>query len=203
MAPKIQQPAPAFEADALMPNGTFGKISLSDYRGKYVVLFFYPLDFTFVCPTEICAFSDAKDRFAAEDVEVIACSVDSKFSHLAWTQKPRSQGGLGQMNIPIIADITKQIASDYGVLIEEGDDAGIALRGLFIISPDGILRQMTVNDLPVGRDVDEVLRLVQAFKFTDEHGEVCPAGWRKGKKSMKADPVGSQEYFQSAEESKA
>uniref|UniRef100_A0A6V2QIJ5 thioredoxin-dependent peroxiredoxin n=1 Tax=Heterosigma akashiwo TaxID=2829 RepID=A0A6V2QIJ5_HETAK len=201
---RIQKAAPEFTTDAVMPGGQFGSVSLSDYRGKYVVLFFYPLDFTFVCPTEICAFSDAADRFAAEDVQVLACSVDSKFSHLAWTQKPRAKGGLGPMQIPLLADITKQIAKDYGVLIEEGADAGIALRGLFIIAPDGTLRQSTINDLPVGRNVDEVLRLVQAFKFTDEHGEVCPAGWRKGARSMKADPEGSQEYFQAAsEEAKA
>jgi len=153
-----------------------------------------------VCPTEIVAFSDAKDKFAEVDTEVVACSVDSLFSHLAWTQRPRRQGGLGPMNIPIIADITKKISMDYGVLIEE---EGIALRGLFIINPEGILRQITINDLPVGRDVDEVLRLVKAFKFTDEHGEVCPAGWRPGKKTMKADPQGSLEYFEAADDQKA
>eukprot|EP00640_Fibrocapsa_japonica_P005130 CAMPEP_0113935292 /NCGR_PEP_ID=MMETSP1339-20121228/2461_1 /TAXON_ID=94617 /ORGANISM="Fibrocapsa japonica" /LENGTH=201 /DNA_ID=CAMNT_0000937387 /DNA_START=87 /DNA_END=692 /DNA_ORIENTATION=+ /assembly_acc=CAM_ASM_000762 len=201
MAPIIQKAAPDFSCTALLPDGQFGTVSLSDYAGKYVVLFFYPLDFTFVCPTEITAFSDAVDEFKAMDCEVIGCSVDSEFSHLAWTNIPRREGGLGQMKIPILADLTKKVSSDYGVLIEE---AGVALRGVFIIDGKGVLRQMTVNDLPVGRNVEEVVRLVKAFKFTDEHGEVCPMGWKPGKKSMKADVSGSKEYFAAAaEESKS
>jgi alkyl hydroperoxide reductase subunit AhpC len=192
MVAHVQKPAPAFSATALV-NGEFKKVSLSDYKGKYVVLFFYPLDFTFVCPTEITAFSDKVEEFKKLNTEVIACSVDSVYSHLAWTQIPRKQGGLGEMKIPILADLTKQISKDYGVLIEED---GIALRGLFIIDGKGILRQITVNDLPVGRNVEEILRLVEAFQFTDEHGEVCPANWKKGKKTMKADPSKSKEYFE-------
>lgn len=123
---------------------------------------------------------------------MIGVSVDSKFSHLAWVNTPRNKGGLGGITYPLVADITKSISKDYGVLIEEGGDAGIALRGLFIINPEGVVRQITINDLPVGRDVDETLRLVRAFKFVDVHGEVCPAGWKPGQKSMKADPKGSQ-----------
>jgi len=168
-------------------------VKLSDYKDKYLVLFFYPLDFTFVCPTEIIAFSDRAEEFRAIDCEVVACSVDSEYSHLAWTEKPRKQGGIGKMNIPILSDLTRRISKDYGVYLE---DAGVSLRGLFIIDNKGILRQITVNDLPVGRSVDETLRLVQAFQFTDKHGEVCPAGWKPGADTMKPDPSGSKDYFQ-------
>jgi peroxiredoxin (alkyl hydroperoxide reductase subunit C) len=128
-------------------------------------------------------------------VEVLGASVDSPFSHLAWINTPRAKGGLGGLAYPLVADLTKAIAKDYEVLIEEGDDAGVALRGLFIISPTGVLRQKTVNDLPVGRSVDETLRLLKAFQFTDEHGEVCPANWTPGADTMKPDPKGSEAYF--------
>jgi len=185
----VQKPAPHFEAQAV-ENGEFKTVKLSDYKGKYLVFFFYPLDFTFVCPTEIIAFSDRADEFKAMGCEVLACSVDSHFSHLAWTDTPRNKGGLGTMKIPILSDLTKQVSRDYGVLLE---DAGISLRGLFIIDDKGILRQITVNDLPVGRSVDETLRLVQAFQFTDKHGEVCPAGWTPGADTIK--PSDAQEYF--------
>jgi alkyl hydroperoxide reductase subunit AhpC len=178
-----------------MPDGSFSELSLADFRGKYLVLFFYPLDFTFVCPTEITAFSDRADEFRAIGAEVVGASIDSKFCHLAWTQRSRREGGLGPMAIPLLADVTKKVASDYGVLLDDGADAGVALRGLFIIDGAGVVRQITINDLPVGRDVDEVLRLVKAFQFTDEHGEVCPAGWTPGAKTMKADPKGSVEFF--------
>lgn len=188
----VTKPAPNFEATAVAPNGEFVDIKLSDYKGKYLVLFFYPLDFTFVCPTEIIAFSDRVDEFRSIGCEVVCASVDSQFTHLAWTERSRKEGGLGQMKIPMISDLTKQISRDYGILLE---DQGVSLRGLFIIDGKGILRQATVNDLPVGRSVDETLRLVQAFQFTDEHGEVCPAGWKPGAATMKPDPVGSKEYF--------
>lgn len=194
----VQKPAPAFKAEALMPDGSFNTVSLSDYKGKYVVLFFYPLDFTFVCPTEITAFSDRVEEFKKIDTEVVACSVDSKFSHLAWTKQDRKCGGLGEMKIPILADITKQIAADYGALICDGDAQGVALRGLFVIDTQGTLRHITMNDLPVGRNVDEVLRVVQAFKYHEEHGEVVPCGWKPGDKTMKADPKGSLEFFEAA-----
>jgi len=157
-----------------------------------VILFFYPLDFTFVCPTEIIAFSDRVAEFEALNCAVVACSTDSQFSHLAWCEKPRKQGGLGEMKIPLLADKSMAISRAYGVLKE---DEGLSFRGLFIIDPLGKLRQITVNDLPVGRSVDETLRLLQAFQFTDEHGEVCPAGWKPGKATMKPDPKGSQDYF--------
>ncbi|XP_065174782.1 peroxiredoxin-2-like [Sycon ciliatum] len=192
---QIQQAAPVFKGQAVV-DGQFKEISLSDYAGKYVVFFFYPLDFTFVCPTEIVAFSDRVEEFRKINCEVVACSVDSHFSHLAWTKVPRKQGGLGDMNIPLLADLTKGISRDYGVLLE---DQGIALRGLFIIDNKGVLRQSTVNDLPVGRSVDETLRLVKAFQFTDEHGEVCPANWTPGKNTIKPSVDASQEFFSKAE----
>ncbi|KAI6206602.1 hypothetical protein M3Y94_00931200 [Aphelenchoides besseyi] len=187
----IGKPAPEFETEAVV-DGDFKTVKLSDYKGKYVVLFFYPLDFTFVCPTEIIAFSEAVDQFKKLDVAVLAASTDSKYSHLAWINQPRKHGGLGEMKIPVLSDTNHQLSRDYGVLKE---DEGIAYRGLFIIDPKGILRQITVNDLPVGRSVEETLRLVQAFQFVDKHGEVCPAGWHPGKDTIKPDPKKSQDYF--------
>lgn len=193
MAPQLQRQAPNFAGTAVV-NGEFKEIKLADYKGKYVVLFFYPLDFTFVCPTEIIAFSERSAEFNEIGAQVIGCSTDSHFTHLAWINTPRKQGGLGSLKIPLLSDKSMKIARDYGVLDEE---TGIPFRGLFIIDPKGTLRQITVNDLPVGRSVDETLRLVQAFQFTDQHGEVCPAGWTPGKKTMKPDPKGSQTYFES------
>ena len=154
---------------------------------KYVVLFFWPLDFTFVCPTEICQFSDRAAEFEAIGAQIIGCSIDSQFTHMEYTKKDRKKGGLGPMNIPMVADLTKDIARDYGCLIEDGDDAGVAYRATYIIDPKGTLRQFSINDLPVGRNVDEVLRLVKAFQYTDEHGEVCPAQWQPGKATMVPD----------------
>jgi len=194
-APVVQRAAPGFSGTAVMPDGSFKDVSLGDFAGKWLVLFFYPLDFTFVCPTEITAFSDRVKDFSAAGAEIVGVSVDSKFSHLAWSKQARSEGGLGGCQYPLLADITKQVARDYGVLIEDGPDAGVALRGLFIISPTGVLRQMTVNDLPVGRSVDETLRLLRAFQHTDEHGEVCPANWQPGAPTMIDDPEKSLEYF--------
>uniref|UniRef100_A0A8B9YVT0 thioredoxin-dependent peroxiredoxin n=1 Tax=Buteo japonicus TaxID=224669 RepID=A0A8B9YVT0_9AVES len=163
----ISKPAPYWEGTAVI-NGEFKELKLTDYEGKYLVFFFYPLDFTFVCPTEIIAFSDRIEEFRAINTEVVACSVDSKFTHLAWINTPRKQGGLGPMKIPLLSDLTHQISKDYGVYLE---DQGHTLRGLFIIDEKRILRQITMNDLPVGRSVDETLRLVQAFQYTDKHGE--------------------------------
>lgn len=188
----IGAPAPSFKGTAVV-NGDFAEISLQDYKGKYLVFFFYPLDFTFVCPTEIIAFSDRVGEFRKIGCEVVAASTDSHFSHLAWVNTPRKLGGLGDMKIPLLADKTCDIAKRYGVLKQ---DEGIAFRGLFIIDPKQNLRQITINDLPVGRSVDETLRLVQAFQFTDEHGDVCPAGWKPGADSMKADPKKALDYFQ-------
>ncbi|XP_018496816.1 peroxiredoxin 1 isoform X2 [Galendromus occidentalis] len=191
MAPKLAQPAPDFQGTAVV-DGEFKTIKLSDYKGKYVILFFYPLDFTFVCPTEIIAFSEAAQKFRDINCELIACSTDSHFSHLAWINTPRKEGGLGGMNIPLLADKSMDIARAYDVLEEK---EGITFRGLYIIDGKGILRQITVNDLPVGRSVDETLRLVQAFQFVDKHGEVCPANWKPGADTMIPDTKASKTFF--------
>lgn len=191
-SPLIQHPAPDFYGTAVIGD-QFKEIKLSDYKGKYVVLFFYPLDFTFVCPTELIAFDEKLSEFKKLNAEVIGCSVDSHYAHLAWQNTDRSKGGLGKLNYALLSDINKKISADYGVLIEQ---AGIALRGTFIIDPNGILRQMSVNDLPVGRSVDEVIRLVQALKFVEENGEVCPANWTRGSKTIKPTPEESKEYFE-------
>jgi alkyl hydroperoxide reductase subunit AhpC len=191
----VQKKAPNFKAQAVLADGSFKEIQLSDYKGKWVVLFFYPLDFTFVCPTEIIAFSDRIKDFHALGAEVIGVSVDSHFTHLAWRNTPRKDGGLGELGYPLVADLNKSIARDYGVLIE---DAGIALRGLFLINPEGVVSAATIHDLPVGRNVDEALRVIKAFQYVAKHGEVCPANWTEGKATMKADPKGSKTYFSSA-----
>ncbi len=191
----IQKQAPDFKAQAVLADGSFKEIKLSDYKGKWVVLFFYPLDFTFVCPTEIVAFSDKIKEFQAIGAEVLGVSVDSQFTHLAWRQVARKDGGLGDLQYPLVADLNKSIARDYGVLIEE---AGIALRGTFIIDPKGVVRAAHIHDLPVGRNIDEAVRVIKAFQFVEKHGEVCPAGWSEGKATMKADPKGSKAYFSTA-----
>jgi len=183
--------APFFKAQAVV-GSEFKEISLDTYKGKWKVLYFYPLDFTFVCPTEITAFSDSYAKFQELNCEVIGCSIDSQFSHLAWTKQPRNQGGLGEIKHALLADVTKTIGRDYGVLME---DAGITLRGLFIIDDKDVVQHATINNLGVGRNVEETLRLVEAFQYTAKHGEVCPAGWTKGKATMKPDPKGSQDYF--------
>ncbi|KAK4001919.1 peroxiredoxin-2 [Daphnia magna] len=191
LAAQVQHPAPDFRATAVV-DATFKEIGLADYKGKYLVLFFYPLDFTFVCPTEIIAFSDRIHDFKALNAEVVGVSTDSHFSHLAWINTSRKEGGLGGLNYPLLADFHKTISRDYGVLIEK---AGIALRGLFIIDPTGVVRQITINDLPVGRSVDETLRLIKAFQFVEKHGEVCPANWTPDSPTIKPDPVASKDYF--------
>jgi peroxiredoxin (alkyl hydroperoxide reductase subunit C) len=192
MAAFVTQPAPDFKAAALV-DGQFKEISLSDYKGKKVVLFFYPLDFTFVCPTEILAFSDAIAEFKSRNTEVIGVSVDSKFSHFAWSQMDRKEGGIKGISFPLVADLNKTIAAEYNVLLP----AGIALRGLFIINKDGILKHITVNHNDLGRNVEEVLRLLDAVDFSEEHGEVCPANWHKGEKAMKANLEGLKGYVAS------
>ncbi|XP_032922566.1 thioredoxin-dependent peroxide reductase, mitochondrial [Catharus ustulatus] len=191
-AAAVTQHAPAFKGTAVV-DGEFKELSLNDFKGKYLVLFFYPLDFTFVCPTEIVAFSNKANEFRDVNCEVVAVSVDSHFSHLAWINTPRKSGGLGKMNIPVLSDLTKQISRDYGVLLE---GPGIALRGLFIIDPNGIIKHLSVNDLPVGRSVEETLRLVKAFQFVETHGEVCPANWTPNSPTIKPSPEGSKEYFE-------
>lgn len=189
----IGKPAPTFSAPAVV-DGEIKNVSLEEYRGKWVILLFYPKDFTFVCPTEIIAFSDKQPEFSKLNTQVLALSTDTEEVHLAWIRTARRKGGLGHMQIPVVADTTKAISARYGVLLE---DAGIALRGLFIIDPNGVLQQITVNNLPVGRSVDEAIRLVQAFQFVAEHGEVCPANWKPGAKTMIADPDKSLAYFES------
>ena len=193
--PLVTSPAPTFDCQAVV-NGEIKNLTWKElHEGKWLVLFFYPLDFTFVCPTEIIAFSDAADRFNELGAKVAAVSVDSAFSHLAWVSMPRGKGGLGKVTFPIIADLNKNIAKAYDVLLE---DAGVALRGLFLIDPSGTVRHATINDLPVGRSVDEAIRVIEAFQFVEKHGEVCPANWKPGEDTMKPDPVGSQEYFEKA-----
>uniref|UniRef100_A0A0N4ZSW6 thioredoxin-dependent peroxiredoxin n=1 Tax=Parastrongyloides trichosuri TaxID=131310 RepID=A0A0N4ZSW6_PARTI len=188
----IGKQAPEFTLEGFFDN-EFKTFSLDDYKGKYVVFFFYPNDFTFVCPTEIIAFSDRYKEFEEIDTVVLGCSCDSKYSHFAWISQSRKEGGLGQMNIPILSDFTKRVARDYGVLKEE---EGSPFRGLFIIDRGGVLRQITINDTQVGRSVDEILRLVKAFQYTDVHGEVCPANWKPGDKTMKPSIQESKEYFE-------
>eukprot|EP01114_Cavostelium_apophysatum_P017099 TRINITY_DN4_c0_g1_i1.p2 TRINITY_DN4_c0_g1~~TRINITY_DN4_c0_g1_i1.p2 ORF type:complete len:201 (+),score=60.22 TRINITY_DN4_c0_g1_i1:59-661(+) len=188
----VGKPAPDFKEIAVVGQD-FVDLTLSQYKGKYVILLFYPLDFTFVCPTEIIAFSDRIEEFRKLNAEVIGLSVDSHFTHLAWINTPRKEGGLGAIKIPLVADLNKKIARDYDVLL---GDSGHTLRGLFIIDKEGILRQITKNDAPVGRSVDETLRLLQAFQFVDTHGDqVCPVNWKPGDATMNPDPVKSRTYF--------
>ncbi|MBZ4642650.1 MAG: peroxiredoxin [Deferribacteraceae bacterium] len=186
----VTKQAPAFDAEAVVGTG-FQRIKLEDYKGKWVVLFFYPLDFTFVCPTEITALSDAYPEFKKRNTEIIGVSTDSKFSHLAWVNTPREEGGLGQLNYPLVADFTKEISESYGVLLP----GGMALRATFIIDPDGKVQFELIHDLGIGRNVKEILRNIDALQYVREHGEVCPAGWEPGKDTMKPDPVKMKEYF--------
>ncbi len=189
---RVGQPAPEFTATAVVDQ-EFKDIKLSDYRGKYVVLFFYPLDFTFVCPTEITAFSDRYQDFSAIGTEILGVSVDSAFSHLAWIQSDRKSGGVGDLNYPLVSDIKKEISIAYNVL---DPNEGVALRGLFIIDKDGVIQHSTVNNLSFGRSVDETLRTLQAIQYVQSHpDEVCPAGWQPGDKTMNPDPVKSKEFF--------
>ena len=187
----VTHPAPNFTAKAVV-NGEIVQVSLSDYAGKYVILVFYPLDFTFVCPTELIAFGDRVEEFRALGAEVLGISVDSEYTHLAWSETPRVKGGLNPMALPLISDLDKNISRAYGVLLNES----VSLRGLFLIDPKGLIRNATINDLPIGRSVDEALRVLQACQYTDVHGEVCPANWHPGAPTMKADPQGSKKYFQ-------
>ena len=189
---RVGQTAPDFTATAVIDQ-EFKTIKLSDYRGKYTVLFFYPLDFTFVCPTEITAFSDRHSEFKALNTEILGVSVDSQFSHLAWIQSDRKSGGIGDLNYPLVADLKKTICEAYNVL---DPNEGIALRGLFIIDKDGVIQHSTINNLSFGRSVDETLRTLQAIQHVQTHpDEVCPAGWQPGDKTMNPDPVKSKEFF--------
>ena len=187
----VTKPAPDFTAQAVMPDNTFAELKLADYRGKMVVLFFYPLDFTFVCPSEIIAFDKKLDAFKELGCEVIAVSVDSHFSHWAWKNTPREKGGIGKVQFPVVSDITKKIAEDYGVLL----GGGVALRGLFLIDAEGVVRHAVINDLPLGRSVDEALRMVEALQHFQKNGEVCPANWHRGEEAMKPSADGVASYL--------
>lgn len=192
MSVQVTQPAPDFVATAVMPDNTFDDaFSLSGLKGHYVVLFFYPLDFTFVCPSEIIAFDNKLQEFKDRNCEVVAVSVDSHFSHMAWKNTPRKKGGIGDIQFPIVSDLTKQISRDYGVLINDA----IALRGLFLLDKEGVVRHALVNDLPLGRNVDEAIRILDALQFTEKYGEVCPANWNKGDDAMTPSAEGVAEYL--------
>jgi len=176
-----------------MPDGQFKKISLESFKGKkYVLLFFYPLDFTFVCPSEIVAFDKSLGEFEKRDVQVIGCSIDSNFVHSAWKNTPLSKGGIGDIKYPLLADLTKEVSKKYGVLLE---DQGMALRGLFLIDKDGILQHSLINNLPIGRSVEEAIRVVDALQFHEAHGDVCPANWKQGSPAMKPTAKGVAEYL--------
>ena len=191
MAVLVNKTAPDFTAAAVV-NHDFQEVTLSNYRGKKnVLLFFYPLDFTFVCPTELHAFQEKLSQFKAKNTEVLAVSVDSKFSHLAWLKTSKDEGGIEGVSYPVISDIHKSIARDYDVL----HDDGVALRASFLIDKKGVVRHQTVNDLPLGRNIDEYLRLIDALAFNEKHGEVCPANWTEGQKAMRPDQAGLKEYF--------
>jgi len=192
MSVQVTQPAPDFTATAVMADNSFDEnFSLSALQGKYVVLFFYPLDFTFVCPSEIIAFDKKLDEFKSRNCEVVGVSVDSHFSHWAWKNTPLNKGGIGDIQYPLVADLTKNISRDYGVLVNDA----IALRGLFLIDREGIVQHALVNNLPLGRNVDEAIRVLDALQFTEAHGEVCPANWNKGDEAMKPSADGVAEYL--------
>ena len=188
----VGKKAPDFKATAVVNGNDFKEVKLSDYHGKYVVMFFYPLDFTFVCPTELHAFQEKLDTFKKLNCEVLGVSIDSHFSHMAWLNTPKTEGGIKGVTYPVIADIHKTIARDYDVLIPE---AGVALRGTFLIDKNGVVQQQTINNLPLGRSVDEMIRLLEALQYTETHGEVCPANWKKGETAMKATQDGLKSYF--------
>ncbi len=188
----VTKEAPDFTAQAVMPSNVMEDLTLSSFKGRYVCLFFYPLDFTFVCPSEILAFNRALDQFKAKNCEIIGVSVDSQFTHFAWKQTPVEKGGIGDIQFPLVADLNKKISLSYGVLLE---DMGVSLRGLFIIDREGIIRHSLINDLPLGRSVDEALRILEALQFHEEHGEVCPANWKPGEEAMKPTAEGVAEYL--------
>lgn len=194
MSVLVGRPAPDFTASAVLGSGEIvDEFNLSaSTKGKYAVVFFYPLDFTFVCPSELIAFDHRLKEFAARGVEVIGVSIDSHFSHNAWRNTPINEGGIGQVGYTLVADMKHEICQAYGV---EHPEAGVAFRGTFLIDLNGQVRHQVVNDLPLGRDIDELLRMVDALQFHEEHGEVCPAGWNKGDKGMNASPDGVAAYL--------
>jgi peroxiredoxin (alkyl hydroperoxide reductase subunit C) len=191
MSTLVTQPAPDFTAEAVLANNTFGEITLSALKGKFVVLFFYPLDFTFVCPSEILAFNAKVEEFKKKNCELIGVSVDSKFSHFAWKNTAIENGGIGDIQYPLVADLNKEISRSYGVLFDEA----VSLRGLFLIDDKGVIRHAVVNDLPLGRSVDEALRMLDALQYHEKHGEVCPANWREGDDAMTPSAEGVAAYL--------
>ena len=196
MSVLVGKAAPDFTAAAVLADGSIKEdFKLSDYKGKYVVLFFHPLDFTFVCPTELIAFDHRIKEFESRGVQVVGCSIDSQFTHVAWRNTPVNEGGIGPVGYPLVADVKHEVCRAYDVEAE----AGVAYRGSFLIDQKGVVRHQVVNDLPLGRNIDEMLRMVDALQFTEEHGEVCPAGWHKGEKAMVPDAKGVASYL--AEES--
>jgi len=192
-----RQKSPYWQATAVK-NMQFEKLTSEEYKGKYLVLIFYPYDFTYVCPTELIAFSEAIDQFKEINAEIVGISTDSHFTHLAWIKTPRSSGGVGKLKFPLVADISKRISRNYGVLVEDENDElfGASLRGLFIIDDKSTIRSYTINDAHVGRSVDETLRLIKAFQYADQHGEVCPANWKPGNDTIKPSPEEKKEYFE-------
>jgi len=197
MSVLVTKKAPDFTAAAVLPDNTIKEnFKLSDLKGKYVVLFFYPLDFTFVCPTEIIAHDKRIGEFKKRDVEVVCVSIDSQFSHFSWRNTPVKKGGIGSIGYPMVADVKHEITQAYGI----EHPAGIALRASFLIDKDGVVRHQVVNDLPLGRNVDEMLRIVDALQFHEQHGEVCPAGWQKGEDGMKPTADGVADYLSSHSE---
>ena len=193
MSVLVAREAPDFIAPAAMPDGSIeDKFSLSALRGRYVLLFFWPLDFTFVCPTEIIALDHRYESFGDQDVQPVGISIDSMYTHHAWRNTPVENGGIGPVKFPIVADITHGIARDYGI---EHPEAGVAMRATFLVDREGIVQHQTVNNLPLGRNIDEHLRLVEALRFHEEYGEVCPAGWKKGEEGMKPSTEGVAKYL--------
>ncbi len=188
----VGKPAPDFKAKAVVNGQIVSDFSLMHYRGKNVVLFFYPLDFTFVCPTELHAFQDYLEEFEKRQAQVVGCSVDSCYSHLAWLNTPKNKGGIQGIDYPLVSDLNKTISRDYDVLMAQ---EGIAYRGLFLIDKEGIVRHQVVNDLPLGRSVDEALRILDALLYFEKHGEVCPANWHHGKQGFKPSNEGLEKYF--------
>eukprot|EP01057_Protomagalhaensia_wolfi_P005836 Protomagalhaensia_wolfi_Nauph_80__5835@NODE_737_length_2050_cov_633_088513_g551_i0_p1_GENE_NODE_737_length_2050_cov_633_088513_g551_i0NODE_737_length_2050_cov_633_088513_g551_i0_p1_ORF_typecomplete_len297_score41_29AhpCTSA/PF00578_21/1_5e29Redoxin/PF08534_10/4_8e201cysPrx_C/PF10417_9/4_7e13SCO1SenC/PF02630_14/0_00084_NODE_737_length_2050_cov_633_088513_g551_i011601924 len=188
----IGKPAPQFKGMAVMPDGEMKEISLEDYKGKYVVLFFYPLDFTFVCPSEILAFDRAVGEFEQRGVQLISCSIDSHFVHNAWRETPVNKGGIGKVKFPMLSDMNHFIAKSYGCHIEE---PAVSIRGLYLIDKEGVVQHITLNNLPLGRNVEEVLRTIDALQYTEQHGEVCPANWKKGEAAMKPSAEGVASYL--------
>jgi peroxiredoxin (alkyl hydroperoxide reductase subunit C) len=191
MAVLVGKPAPDFTATAVYGNNEIKEFKLSSLKGKHVVLFFYPLDFTFVCPSELIAFDHRLEEFRKRGVEVVGCSIDSQFTHLAWKNTSINNGGIGQVGYPLVADINHAICQAYDVEAA----GGVAFRGSFLIDKAGIVQHQVVNNLPLGRNIDEMLRMIDALQFTEVHGEVCPAGWKKGDEGMKASPDGVAEYL--------